>query len=150
MILKSYDYFPLGNKPYYYFESEGEQGNIPKIILFSPIETESNNDAWNLAFGDLKGGDIDDSVISNNHDIVKVIGTIGKVVYEFSEKFPLRSIIIVPVDDKRKILYNHVFRRNHEEISLIFNIIGTLNKVDEEYSAKKIYDSFKLKRKFVQ
>lgn len=144
MIKESYDFTRLGEKPYFYFESEGEQGIISKVIIFSYLEDES----WNLAFGDLKGGDIDDSVISNNYDIVKLVSTIAKVVYEFSAEYPSRHIVIEPVDEKRKKLYNHIFRRNYEDILLTFHIIGTYNGNDENYSPKKFYDIFKLIRKF--
>lgn len=146
MINDAYDYFPSSNKTLYFFESEGSQGKIRKVIIF----TYAGKNLWNLAFGDLKNGDIDDSVISNNHDIVKLISTIAKAVYEFSAEFPKRAIIIRPVDEKRKKLYNHVFRRNYEYINAIFHITGVSNGIDEDYSAKKFYDNFKLKRKFVK
>ncbi len=147
MIKDSYDYLVFQNKTYYYFESEGKQGTIQKAIIFTLIE----DDIWNLAFGDFHKGEIDDSVISNNHDIVKLFNTIAKAVYEFSAEFPKRHINIEPVDEKRRKLYNHIFRRNYEDISLIFYIIGIYsNKLEEDYSGKNFYTSFKLIRKFVK
>ncbi len=146
MIKESYDYIAFENKTYFYFESTGNQGIIRKVIVF----THREKNLWNLAFGDLGKGEIDDSIVSNNHDIVKIISTIAKVVYEFSDKFPSREIFIHPVDEKRKKLYNHVFRRNYEAINLKFHIIGTVNNKEEDYSTEKFYDIFKLKRKFVQ
>ena len=146
MVNKHYEYLSFNSNTTYYFQSEGKQGIIPKVIVFTPLE----DDDWNLAFGDLYQTDIDDAVISNNHDIVKVLSTIAKVVYEFSAHYPSRNIIIEPVDEKRKKLYNHVFRRNYEDICLVFDVIGTVNGKKEAYSSKKTYDIFKLKRKFVQ
>ncbi len=146
MIKESYNYLAIGNKTMYYFESEGKLGTIPKAIIF----TLSENNLWNLAFGDWHEGDIDDVIISNNYDIVKIIGTIAKVVYDFSAKYPTRHIYIQPVDEKRKKLYNHVFRRNYEDINTIFQIIGVVDGIDENYLPKKSYNKFKLIRKFVQ
>ena len=146
MIKESYNCFEFNNKTEFFFASEGTQGKILKGIVFTYI----GNNLWNLAFGDVNNGDIDDSVISNNHDIIKLINTIAKVVYDFSNEYPLRHIIIQPVDEKRKKLYNHVFRRNQDDINFTFNIIGVIGGIEEVYSPEKFYDKFKLKRKFVQ
>ena len=136
MIGKSYDYIPFGNETYqyyYYFESEGDQGKIPKIVTFTLLP----NGFWNLGFGDLQNGKVNDSVISNNYDIVKLIGTVAKIAYEFSDEFPRRGLEISPVDEKRKSLYNHVFRRHYETIHDKFLIIGISNNEEELYSPKK-------------
>ena len=146
MISETYDYLPSESKNIYIFESKGEQRSILKGIVFSQFE----GNLWNLAFGDIQNGDINDSVVSNNQDIVKIIGTIAKIVYEFSNQYPNRDILINPVDDKRKKLYNHVFRRHFDTIKLDFHVTGISDGVDEDYSPEKVYDIFKLKRKFVK
>ena len=146
MIKESYNCFDFNDKTEFFFASEGSQGRILKGIAFTYIE----NNLWNLAFGDVNHGDIDDSVISNNHDIVKLISTIAKVVYDFSNEYPLRHILIQPVDEKRKKLYNHVFRRNYSDINLVFHITGLIEDNEEDYLPEKFYDKFKLKRKFVK
>jgi hypothetical protein len=145
MITESYNYIALSNNTYYYFESEGKQGKIPKLIIFTYL----GKNFWNLAFGDMNKGDIDDSVISNNHDIVKIFSTIAKVVYEFSDTFPNQHIRIKPVGEKRRRLYNHIFRRNFEAISITFDIFGINKRKKELYSPNKSYEYFELKRKFV-
>jgi hypothetical protein len=146
MITESYYYVALGNNLYYYFQSEGKQGKIDKIVTFSLLK----NKYWNLAFGDLQGQRMNDSVVSNNHDIVKLISTVAKIAYDFSDRFPKRGIEITPVDEKRKRLYNHVFRRNYDDIDSNFHIIGLQNDVAEKYSPEKSYDKFRLKRKFAE
>ena len=148
MINEFYDYLDSEDKSQFFFVSEGKQGEIIKMVLF----THLRDDLWNLGFGDLHKGQIDDSIISNNHDIVKLIGTIAKIVYDFSEAFPLRRIEINPIDEKRKRLYHHVFRRNFDIINADFQVKGVYKGIDEEedYSPEKIYDFFRLKRKFVQ
>ena len=146
MIKESYNYLGLEDKTQFFFASEGTQGKILKGIIF----THYKGDLWNLAFGDWHKGDIDDSVVTNNHDIVKLISTIAKVIYEFSNKYPLRHIYIEPVDEKRKKLYNHVFRRNYKVIIQTFHIIGNSNGIDEKYLPENFYDIFILIRKFVK
>lgn len=143
MITESYNYIDIKDKIEYLFASKGQQGMIIKIVSFTLLE----DNLWNLAFGDLHEGDFDDTVISNNYDIVKIIGTVAKVTYEFSDSYPLRSIHIKPVDEKRKRLYNHVFRRHYDFINDTFQIIGVKNGTEEPYSPYNVYDIFKLKRR---
>lgn len=146
MISESYDYVALDNKTEYFFASKSKKGGILKSVQFTPFE----GNVWNIAFGDYNEGDLDDSIISNNHDIVKIFNTIAKIIYEYSDKFPSHILFINPVDDKRKQLYNHIFRRHYETIDIIFDITGSINRKEEVYSPQKKYDTFKLKRKFVQ
>jgi hypothetical protein len=146
MISDSYNYLSLENKTVYFFESDGEQGKIIKIVVFESIDET----LWNLAFGDFNEGTINDSIVSNNNDIVKLIGTIAKIVYEFSVAFPLRQILIKPVDEKRKKLYNHVFRRHLKVINQSFVVKGTFLNQEEDYSPEIFYDNFRIIRKFVK
>jgi hypothetical protein len=145
MITEHYEYIAFEDKPIYYFESEGKQGKIPKLILFTPLD----KNLWNLGFGDLKEEYVNDSVISNNHDIVKIMGTLAKIVYAFLDENPSSSIRIKPVDEKRGRLYNHIFRRNYEAINNSFDIVGIIKRRKEAYRPEKIYEYFELKRKFV-
>ena len=144
MLKESYTYISFKRKTFHIFRSEGDNGSIPKMVIFS----YAGKKLWNLGFGDLQpDGDIDDSIVSNNNDLIKVISTVAKIAYEFSDKYPLRSIQIKPVDEKRRKLYNHVFRRNYNIINIDFEIIGVNGRRGEDYSPKKFYESFKLNRR---
>jgi hypothetical protein len=145
MITESYEYTDFEDSTHYLFASEGQKGTIIKVVIFTFVE----DNFWNLGFGDLNKGQIDGSVVSNNYDIVKLIGTIAKIAYEFSDKFPSRGIRIQPVDEKRKNLYNHVFRRHYTIINTTFYVSGYVNGQKEVYSPEKTYDIFELKRRFV-
>ncbi len=133
----------LGSKGHtrYFFESVGKQGKVMKIVEFSL----DKNNRWNLGFGDWHIGRVDDTIITNNYDVAKVIGTVAKVTYAFFEQFPERIVTINPVDEKRKRLYNIVFQRHYTEIEPNFELIGYIGKVPETYSAEKYYDMFDLK-----
>jgi hypothetical protein len=148
MLNESYNYVGLDNKIDYFFISEGSNGKIIKNVQFTPIKDKDN--LWNLAFGDYNRGDIDDKVVSNNYDIVKVFNTIAKIVYEYSSEFPTRNIHVEPVDGKRKKLYNHIFRRHYEAINLIFDVVGTIGEEKMAYSPNIVFDEFTLKRKFLK
>ena len=146
MIKESYVYAALPNKTHYIFQSDGDNGKITKMVIFSNVGKR----LWNLGFGDLDGFDIDDSVVSNNNDVVKVISTVTKIAYDFSENFPFRRLQIKPVDEKRRRLYNHVFRRNYEAINTHFLIIGINGHKRETYSPENYYQHFEINRKLEQ
>ena len=143
MIDQHYRFLSTRRNTQFLFESQGKQGVVLKIIVFAAIK----NERWNLGFGDLKDGDVDDSVFTNNHDAAKVIRTVAKTIIVFLETYPERIIVIVPIDEKRKSLYNSIFRRYLKEIEPIFEIIGFMNDKGELYSSDKLYDSFELKFK---
>jgi hypothetical protein len=146
MITESYPFIASSNQTQYFFQSEGKQGVIWKIVIFTHVI----DDMWNLGFGDIdmKTGKIDGSVVTNNQDVAKVLGTVAKIAHVFFADFPKRSIEIKPVDDRRKRLYNYVFQKHFNDIDLSFHVIGSINQVDELYNPNNSYDSFKLKLKF--
>ena len=78
----------------------------------------------------------------------KVISTVAKAAFDFINEYLNRTIVINPVDDKRKLLYNRVFQRNIKDIETLFVITGIIEKKGEIYISEKIYDSFEIKLKF--
>ena len=144
MIEEHYKYLAFNNNTRFLFESVGVKGKVLKMIVFRRVE----GNLWNLGFGDLKRGQLDDTSITNNNDVVRVLGTVAKVVFDFVEAYPKRIIRIKPVDEKRKRLYNSVFRRRYAEISNDFFVTGLYENEREAYSPEKFYDSFEITRKF--
>ena len=69
----------------YEFISEGPKGQIPKLIKFSETALKGFQ---NLAFGDkdIKTGEIDDTVVSNNEDSEQVLATVVSAVYAFTDR----------------------------------------------------------------
>jgi hypothetical protein len=128
---------------YFEFESIGPKGVIRKVIA---IEFMDEN-AWNIAFGDKTDADWTDKSISNNGDMVKVIATVIAAVLEFSATYPTRNLVIQPLDERRKSLYNLVFQKNMEDIEQIFEIWGSFNGDFLEYSPQIHCDIFFLSRK---
>jgi len=143
MLGETYDIEPSENGRDYTFTSIGPKGIIEKMILFQWL----NRNSFNLAFGDIHNGQINDEVVSNNHDFVKVLGTVAKCAYHFVEHNPGAKLRVTPVDDGRKMLYNAVFRRHHTTIAERFDIRGRLNGVLEPYMPEKLCDEFELKHK---
>lgn len=143
MIKEAYPYDEIEEDTLFVFQSEGPQGTVLKIIVFD----FQGNDTWNLGFGDWNNGDVNDSVLTNNHDVMRVIRTVANVALEFFSRHPKCTIKIDPVDEKRKKLYNLVFQRHYKEIEPTFDLIGLNGGKMESYSTEKYYDYFELKLK---
>jgi hypothetical protein len=144
MIDQHYPYYEVKDNTHYIFESIGEKGSILKAVVF----TISDENIWNLGFGDLENQLIDDSVITNNHDAAKVIRTVAKIAIHFLVQNSESVVEIKPVDEKRKRLYNSVFQRFFKDIEPLFNVLGTFGGHEEIYSPSKAYDSFRITFKF--
>jgi hypothetical protein len=143
MIQDPYPFFEFKPSTHYFFESTGEKGSVYKIVTLSLM----SNGNWNLGFGDLVKGEISDSVITNNNDVRKVIGTVAKIAINFLIQFPHCTIEIKPVDDKRKALYNTVFQRYFDDIDMLCKITGLIRGKKEPYLRTKTYDTFTIKLK---
>jgi hypothetical protein len=143
MIKEAYPYDEIEEDSLFVFQSEGPQGTVLKIVV---LDFEGN-DTWNLGFGDWNNGDVNDSVVTNNHDAMRVIRTVANVALEFFTRHPTSILKIDPVDEKRKKLYNLVFQRHFNEIDPTFNVTGWIKNKKEPYSTKKHYDKFELKLK---
>ncbi len=125
------------------FKSEGQKGIIEKVVEFSPIP----GGWWNLAFGDAREERFDDEAVSNNLDIRKVIQTVANSVHIFLEAYPERQVLIVPVDAKRRSLYNRVFQQHWEDMEQVYSVKGISATEIAPYSAQKLFDAFLVSRK---
>jgi hypothetical protein len=129
------------------FTSEGNKGAIHKIIEFSYLGQNS----WNLGFGDIKGDDWEDNIISNNNDFRKVLQTVTNAVHRFFELYPDHQIQIIPLDYQRKLLYNRVFQQRWLEIEPLFDVNAAISDDEkikiESYSPTKIFDAFVVSQK---
>jgi hypothetical protein len=144
MIEETYPYVQVRDELVYVFRSTGINGVIKKLVIFTPTK----NGKWNLGFGDWQNNDLDGSVMSNNHDVVKVIGTVAKITYGFFKEYPDAIVVVKPVDEKRKKLYNIVFQRHYQTIIKDFQILAHKKGHRKGiYSPKKMYDNFELSLK---
>lgn len=108
---------------FYGFEliSEGQKGEIQKIIIFTPTLLEN---VYNLGFGDydVVTGEINDMIVSNNGDTKKILATIANSVLLFTEKYPNFSVIATGVTPARTRLYRIGLQEYWTEISAVFYV----------------------------
>ena len=142
MIGETYELHELPHLHRYFFFSEGKNGTILKSVDYGYM----GDNTYNLAFGDMgKDGKLNDKVISNNDDLIKVMNTVALTIYGFLEELPGSWVHIRPVDEKRSMLYHTVFKRRWDEIAINFQVIGMIEEDKwETYNPEKKYLAFKL------
>jgi hypothetical protein len=133
----------------YVFISSGKQ-EIKKAVEFTAMDTPEH---YNIGFGDqLSDGTLDDTVESNNGDIVKVLATVIKIITSFLGEFPYATIFFVGSSDERTKLYKRVLRNYYHVFSseyLITALVlseGILEEVTFEPLAATDYQAFFVKK----
>ena len=128
----------------YLFISTGKM-RIEKVVDFIPLGI---GDFMNIRFGDLLPDDsIDDKVISNNGDIIKVLATIVDILRHFTTQHPQTEIYFHGTTEDRNRLYRRIIRTYYPEFSKEFAIAGVFSienvihilpynpRTDQEYVA---------------
>lgn len=127
------------------FVSIGPKGKIPKLIKFSETHLK---DFYNLGFGDkdLKTGDIDDKVVSNNSDSEKVLATVVASVYAFTDLNPESWVYATGSTRARTRLYRMGISKYYNNIIDDFEIYGLIDYEWSKFEKEIDYDAFVVKR----
>ncbi len=143
--LVKYDYTASKNFLVYSFISCGTNGLIPKICKFSLI----GKNIYNFGFGDLntETGEIDDVVESRNGDIEIIMGTVGSIIYDFTNIIPEALIFIEGNKAAKTRLYQLQIGRYWHQVNLIFEVWGLKNDHWELFRKGVNYDAFVGRRK---
>ena len=123
MKYEKYPYKSENRFEFFEFYSVGPKGEIRKVVEFQPTSEEG---IYNLAFGDYdkdaKG--IDDMVVTNNGDSLKVLSTVASIVYVFLDKHPGAWVMATGSTEARTRLYRMGITNNLAEIQEDFFIFG--------------------------
>ncbi len=149
MKLSAYDLRHSESFQTFEFVSLGAQGNINKTIQF---QTTSLPNVYNLAFGDMNNstGTIDDTIVSNNGDSLKILATIAKSVYLFTSLYPEAWVFATGTTHSRNRLYRMGISAHLHYIIIDFEIFGELNDTWEPFSNNRDYSGFLVKKKIPQ
>jgi hypothetical protein len=128
------------------FISEGPKGLIHKLVRYQPTNLK---DVYNLAFGDkdLKSGEIDDTIISNNGDSEKVLASVVSSIYAFTDKYPDSWIYATGSTKARTRLYRIGISKFLSEVTDDFDVFGEKNDDWESFNKNIEYEGFLVKRK---
>jgi hypothetical protein len=138
--LQKYSYTTDKTFQAYSFISHGPNGPIHKIAKFNELYPN----AYNFGFGDYdaKTGDISDTKVSNNGDIELIMGTIGSIIYDFTNLFPKARVLIQGTNTARTRLYQMHITRHWHDIEPVFKIYGLLNDQWELFKKGINYEAF--------
>jgi hypothetical protein len=127
------------------FESKGPKGNINKVARFQKI----GQDLFNFGFGDLNilTGEINDIIVSNNGDGDRILATVSRIIFEFTDRFPTAMIFIKGSSPGRTRRYQMGLNKYWLEIEETFEVFGSQNDKWENFRQGINYDAFLGKRK---
>jgi hypothetical protein len=94
-----------------------------------------------------KTGQIDDRIITNNGDSLKVLATVASTVYAFTSKYPDIWVFATGSTIVRTRLYRMGLTNNLAEISVDFDVYGLKNDIWEIFITGEDYEAFMVKRK---
>ncbi|GAB2548464.1 DUF6934 family protein [Spirosoma aerophilum] len=133
----------------YQFTSVGKEHTISKRIQFTPFP--DNALLYNLALGDvMPDGNLDDSIISNNQDLNRVMATVFRAILSFFDRYPSKLVYFQGSDEAgiRTRLYRVLITRELDKATELFTIYGCdASKSIEEFTPNRDYTGFIFQRR---
>jgi hypothetical protein len=128
------------------FISEGPKGSILKGVQYKEMPTPG---VYNLGFGDLNEltDEIDDLVVTNNGDSQKVLATVARTLFLFTDHFPDAFIYATGSTLARTRLYRIGITNNLLLIENDFYVLGIKGNDVLLFERNSTYDGFLVKRK---
>ena len=142
-----YNYRSESALQFYEFISEGPEGLIKKMVIYTETTTEN---VYNIGFGDYdeSTNGISDLSVTNNGDSLKVLATVASTVYAFIERHPNAWILATGSTSVRTRLYRMGITNNLTEIEADFIDLGyTKNEEWEKFVVGEDYEAFLLTKK---
>ena len=103
--------------------SVGPRGTVTKVVQYTEINVKG---FFNLGFGDKdhESGYISDLTVTNNSDSQKVLATVARTLYLFTEQYPNAVVLATGSTHARTRLYRMGISNNLAAIEQDFVILG--------------------------
>jgi len=145
MNLNQYEFSTVDNFQDFTFFSEGPKGKIKKVIKFFQIQDDPV--VYNLAFGDETiYGTLNDSVISDNKDTLKILATVANTIHVFCDYNGNHLIFAQGSTPSRTRLYQMGISQAWAEIQKDFTVWGFKGNEWHPFTLKVNYEAFLVKR----
>jgi hypothetical protein len=142
-----YNYSAEDELTVFEFTSIGSKGKIKKIVQYTEM---SEKGYYNLGFGDLniKTKEVDDEIVTNNGDGLKVLATVVSTLYAFTGKNKNAFVYATGSNEARTRLYRMGITNNLEELKKDFHVFGLNNNEEfESFIVGEDYLGFLVTRK---
>lgn len=142
-----YEYSTSDDLHFYEFLSKGTKGEIKKVVEYSRMNVDN---FYNLAFGDYdeENNEINDQIVTNNGDSLKVLATVASTAYAFTGKYPKAWIFATGSTEVRTRLYRMGITNNLIEIEVDFYVFGLKDGgIFEDFVVGEDYLGFLLTRR---
>jgi hypothetical protein len=128
------------------FVSEGPKGRFKKAVQY--LETTTAG-IYNLGFGDRNEltNEIDDLVVTNNGDSQKVLATVVKTLFVFTDHYPDAWIMATGSTLARTRLYRMGITNNLLLIEKDFHVFGLKGNSWVKFEKNGPYEAFLVMRK---
>ncbi|MEO8416824.1 MAG: hypothetical protein ABI472_24380 [Ginsengibacter sp.] len=128
------------------FDSIGPKGTITKVVRYKEINVRG---FYNLGFGDKdpKSGYISDLTVTDNNDSQKVLATVARTLYLFTERYPNAVVLATGSTLARTRLYRIGIANNLADIEQDFLVQGLTEGDWEPFRKNVTYHSFAVRRK---
>lgn len=130
------------------FESIGPKGKVIKVVRYKEINVHGY---YNLGFGDKdpQSNFISDLTVTNNNDSQKVLATVARTLYLFTERYPDAIVFATGSTLARTRLYRIGIANNLADIEKDFFVLGLTDNEWEPFRKSVTYHSFAVRRKFI-
>jgi hypothetical protein len=130
------------------FDSIGPKGTITKVVRYTEINVHGY---YNLGFGDKdpQSNFISDLTVTNNSDSQKVLATVARTLYLFTERYPNAVVLATGSTLARTRLYRIGITNNLAAIEQDFVVLGLTDSEWEPFRKNVTYHSFAIRRKIV-
>jgi hypothetical protein len=145
MLENRYEVQASANFQNFDFKSIGPKGTILKAVNYSFV----SENLFNLGFGDYNAetGQINDKAVSDNWDMQKVLTTVAKTLYIFTNQYPESFVAIAGSTPSRTRLYQMSISNNLALISHDFLVWGYRGNDWQPFEKGIEYGGFLVKRK---
>ncbi len=118
----------------YTFHSEGLKGTITKVVEFERIRVAKWH-LYNCAFGDFEPESlqINDSVLSDNGDVFRVMETLVEIVRDFLAQQAHFMVYIFGTDVRRLHLYQYLIAKKIKKLAQECIFYGGFDYLEEYY-----------------
>ena len=128
------------------FISIGPKGAITKVVRYREINVKG---IYNLGFGDKEpvSGYLNDLSVTNNSDSQKVLATVARTLYLFTDHYPDAIVIASGSTTVRTRLYRMGITNNLTAVEQDFSVLGLTDTDWEPFRKNITYHAFSVRRK---